>query len=267
MEVNDVSKIKVQSSKAGQASSGNSLQRSLTSLSADKVNVAKTEAVSVQVEARQSKDSNETGNARKRANNFISLINGVDSATDELQGLVESLDGIVEQAEASDISESRSTVLEKEANEILGAIRDKSIRRDSSSSDSSSETIRFEAEAELEKTLEVIFKESGDGALSLNKIALSPPENIIKTRASIKEAREQLARLRDAVDTAKSQAKELVDTVEVALQNAEASGTTVRDLDSALKLAGSIDSAISQNPDKAAEASRVNELSAKLLDS
>lgn len=264
MEVKDAKAVKVDSGKTSQQTPASARQRSVSALSAEKVNVGRSDEVSISNEGR-SERTRETS-TRERANNLINSINLVSDATDEISQLVGSLAGIAEQASSESVTPSRIQALEGEAREIVDAIKKRANTEvDGGGKPLAGDPLTIEAEEVLGETLEVILPDDSKNAFGLDNFPLSPAENIIKTRRSIEDARTRLEELKGAVNESKARVESVVANLDVALQNAEASTSSVRDLDQALQLTSQITGQIQSDPQAALSASQIEVESARKL--
>ncbi len=265
MDVKDVQSVKTQISKGSTAQSkGATQQRALSRLTAEKVDISRAEPVSLNVQERtKPSGAQET---RKKANDVINALNLVSDTTQEIDQMVQSLAGIAEQAASGALSESRISVLEQEADNLVREIKQRvETRGPQGENPLGGDPIKLEVEEELGKTLEVILPDTAKDAFGLQDVSLSPAENILRTRASIDSARQRLESLKEAVERSKSEVVEVVNAVDVALQNTEASSASIRDVDAALELSGKLRGSIDSQPDAALNANNFTEASLELL--
>lgn len=219
------------------------------SLSATPASAQPAEEVEIQIT-----DSTQfqTSDVRGRANQVINLVNVATTATDDIQKLVESIGGIVEQAQAPDLSDSRMAILEKEANQLVDEIRAKAQTTESGGiKPLLGDSVRFEVEERFGDALEIILPDTARNAFGLGQISLSLKDTIIDTITRVEQAKQQFEELRSSVDKAGVSVRRVVDTFEVALQNSEASKISIRSLDQALSLATNAHQQIGKNPDQA----------------
>ncbi len=245
----DVKEIKgLKPNPVPQTDGGKSLQRSAKSLTSTVVNVALSECVSVEISQKSGRNQESSKN-RERSNEIIGVINFADQATKEIEKLVDSVGGIVEQADSKDLSPDRIELLEKEANELLNEVR----KRASSAGPNgkkplSGESIELKIEEEIGKTLEVILPDDARDSFGIESVKLSTKDTIIQTRANIEEARTRLEQLKEAVNSAKGEVERNVAELEVALQNNEAASSSIRDLENALGLGADVSRRIVADP-------------------
>lgn len=181
-------------------------------------------------------------------NNIISVVNVANDATNEIGKLVESISGIAELAKDPNLPESRRSVLEKEANQLVDEIRKRA------SSDSNGvrpllgDKIRLEVEQKYGKALDIVLPDSAQEAFGLGTISFSKKEAVLDTITSVQQAQERLRQLQEAVHGATQSVRSVVDRMEVGFQNQEAAQISVRNVDHALMLATDMRSSIAQNP-------------------
>lgn len=196
--------------------------------------------------------SNSRSELRGKVNEIINVTNVATEATSQISDLVKSIDGIVEQAKAENTTDQRKAILEEEANQLVNEIKKAALQSaDNGVKPLAGGTIRLEVEERIGKTLEVILPDEASAAFGLGKISFSTKDSIISTIASVEAALNSITRLREAVSETAKNIEETVKAVDVAIQNAEASETSVRDLDMALRLASETSVVISKDPDKA----------------
>ncbi|MCI5065891.1 hypothetical protein MRY87_09220 [bacterium] len=237
-------------------------QKPAAALSSEKVNVSRVDPVRVEV----SQQPNRANSTRKSANDVINTLNVVSTITEEIDKIVTSLAGLADQASATDLPDSRRQILEDEAQQLLSALDERSqVQTDNGAKPLSGDPIELEVEEEFGKALKVILPETSKEQLGLGDIAISKVETILATRRSIGEARERLEELRSTVLETQNAVSEVLQRAEIASANQEASGSTIRDVDEALKLTGGIQSTISEQPAAALEAAQVSSSSIRLL--
>jgi flagellin-like hook-associated protein FlgL len=242
MDVKDVQNaknlLKNSANKPAQA-----LQKSLRSLSGSSLEQVKLEAVRLQVDAHR---HNSNAEVRARTNDAINVVNLVSDATTEIEKLVNSISGIVEQASSPKISESRRKVLEDEANHLVKEIRRKAqVKTSQGLRPLAGDKISLPVD---EKGIDISLPDAAKDAFGIGSIDLSPKDAITETRSALSHAREQVEKLKESVKQTQAQVKNTVDALEVALQNSEAAQTSIRDVDEALKVAGDTKVGISRDP-------------------
>lgn len=223
---------------------------SLRSVSPTSVNAVRSEPVALEVEPRsKSAKSNE---ARDAVNRAISSVNSAADGIAEIEKLVESIDGIVEQASSENTSAERREALEREANELVGEIRRRAQAvRTEEPPPPSGDKVRGEIEEKIGKTLRFILPEDASEAFGLKDITFPSTESILRTRAEVERVRQRVEELRESIKETQSEVVKTVDSLEVALQNNEAAASSVRDLDEALQLVGNTSSKIGENREAA----------------
>ncbi len=268
----DVKGIKDYSNSSGSNSSQAAQSKESTNVNSPKQKelraLASTQAAAVQAEVEvkiESRKANDNTRLRSRANDLINVVNTADEATAEIDKLVKSIDGIVQQASKEDLPEPRRAVLEKEANGLADEIRRKSNVDVSKVAGNADEEIRFEIEQSLGKSLESLFKEGAENAFGISQITFSPKESIINVRTSVAVAKERVEQLRSKVSDAKDQVGTSVAELDVALQNTASAESSLRDIDAALQVATQTKAGISKNPENAVSASRLSQNSLDLL--
>ncbi len=248
MDVKDVQNAKNLDNKAIK-NPAQALQKSLKALSAPSVERARVEAVRLELDVRRSLANAE---ARARTNDAINVVNVASDATAEIEKLVGSISGIVEQASNPKISESRRKVLEQEANQLVQEIRRKAqVKTSHGHRPLAGDKISLPIEEKDSKGIDIELPAEAKDAFGLGPIDLSPKDAISQTRSALSKAREQVEKLKDSVNRTQLQVKSTVDALEVALQNNEAAQTSIRDVDEALKVAGDTKVGIARDPGSA----------------
>lgn len=221
------------------------LQKPVKALNSSKVEVSAQDSVDKTVQ------STNTSNAeiREKLNSAINVVNLAMEATSEIDNLVKSIGGIVDQAKSESLTPSRRAVLEKEAKELVQEIKRKA---EVSSSDGvkplAGDKIRLEVEEKIGRTLDFVLPDLAKDGFGLGEIGFSRKEAIIQTVTNVEKARKNIQEIKKAVDETMDAVKSTVGTVEVALQNTEASEASIRDLDQAVKLARDTKLGIKSNP-------------------
>lgn len=203
----------------------------------------------VEVQAPPKRDSLALASSRSRANEAISVVNLTEEATAEIEKLVSSISGIVDQVDNPKLTGPRREVLEKEANQLVDEIRKRAATETlDGKKPLEGDPVRIELDKRFAKTLDIILPDSAKEAFGLGKLKFSAKEAIVQTRDIVARAQEQLNALKGAVQETKSSLKDSVAALEVALQNTEASSVSLRDVDQALKLAGDTKIGIARDP-------------------
>lgn len=255
MDVKDVKSLAAKTAKIQQTSESvkpSQLQRNGSQLSASTVNATRADSVNVKVEGRAGSKSEDVIKSRERANSLINVVNFAAEATEEIDKLVRSVDGIIEQASSESITPERTQVLESEANELINEIRRQAnLEGPDGSRPLAGDKVRVDLEEKLGKTLEVILPEAAKDAFGIGTVQFSTKDSILQTRTQVEEARLRLDSLKNAVSQVQRDVSESVAELEVAFQNSEAAAATIRDVEGALEKGNEVRSAIKLNPDDA----------------
>lgn len=243
MEVKDVAKIAV-------SSQGATTQKQVSgrTLATPGVSVPQQDAVAMETQQRSAGRSD----VRARFNDLVNVVNIASDTTTDLEKIVKSLGGIVEQVQGGNLSQGRTTTLEAEANGLVEEIRKKAEGASyNGTKPLAGDRVRLEVEEKLGKSLELALPADARNGLGIGKLAFSNPESINNSIASVEAAQAKLKEIRSAVDSTLQTIKGSASLIEVASQNTEASQVSVRDVDDALSLAGKTSSGITKNPDAA----------------
>ena len=171
---------------------------------------------------------------------------------DEIAKLVDSISGIVEQAQRPDLADTRLLALQKEANQLVAEIKNKAQSTESNGvRPLLGENVRFDIEQKYGYALEIILPDAAKEAFGLGQITQSMKDSIIDTLTRVEQAKKQFDKLRESVNQAGTSIRQGIDAVEVALQNSEASQTSIRSLDQALSLASKTYHGISKDNESA----------------
>ncbi len=221
-------------------------------VSIDTASATNTSTDSISIETSGKETSISLNEARSRLNSAIGAVNVASEATGEIEKIVKSLSGIVDQADDNSTPDNRRVALEKEANQLLDELK----RALTTSSPSglkplAGDKVRVEVEEKYGKSLDLLLPDHSSDSFGLSLISFSPKESILQTKTKVETARRQIEALREAVDKSKDAVTSVVARVEVAFQNSEASKTTIRDVDAALKLAGETENSIGKDPESA----------------
>ena len=212
--------------------------------------------------------SSQAADLREKANVAVSLTNVTSTATDDIEQMVASINGIVEQASAEQVNDRQLNLLEREANQLVAAIRNRALTTSSNGVNPLlGDKIKLEVEEKLGRTLEFILPDVAANSFGLGELSFTPRDMIIATIAKVNTAQEQVRQLRKAVDEVGVAVKEAVAKLEVTIRNSEAAAATVADVDAALHLAEETKGGITTNPQKALNSVGVlNRHSVNLLD-
>jgi flagellin-like hook-associated protein FlgL len=251
MEVNDIKKPTVDSGKVAQSVKSTPKQRSLSTLSAQSVDVARADSVSIKVDG-QGARSESTAKSRERANALINVVNFAAEATQGIDDLVRSVSGIADQVGKPETPPARAQVLESEANSLVEEIRKQANRPGPDGVRVlAGDSVTVDLEEKLGKTLEVLLPDHASDAFGLGTIEFSTKDAVIATRANIEQARQRLEVLKEAVSGARNEVVSSVNQLEVALQNDEAARSSIRDVEGALEVSNTVRSDIKLNPGSA----------------
>ena len=220
-----------QQAKSSEARSS-SQQRPLTSLGNQRVQTTATQTeasvfVARKVDVARTKE-------REKVNEAINAKNQIQLVSDRVSELVNSIEGIVEQAGGKEVSPRKRELLQREGNELIDEIKTEVGEVQLNEVPTlGGDDIR----GEIEKSFEAVRKLLPNGqrdAFGIGEIKL---DEIVDTRTKIAEAQEQLQQLREAVSSTSSAIGQAVQELEVAIANTEASEASIRDVEEAIKAA------------------------------
>lgn len=202
---------------------------------------------------------------RAKFNEVVGAVHIASSATAQIEKLVKSLGGIVEQVAERPVSDKRRQILEEEANQLVGEIhKTAQVTTASGLRPLAGDPIRLEAEEQLGQTLDVILPDDANNGFHLGQIKFSTKEAIINTRANLLVAEARARELREAVSNSSELVKNAAAAIDVATQNSEAAESSLRDLDAAAELVSNTRKQIGQQPEAAVAAAGV--LTARIAD-
>ena len=187
--------------------------------------------------------------ARANLNNLISTTNVASNAVEEISKLVHSIGGIVEQAASGKVDPAKIPLLEREANQLVDAIKfTAQVQAPDGSKPLGGDPItsRWEAQA-----LEIILPDLSNHELGFGLITLSKSDFVLNTRAAVNRSQEQLRTLQESLKGVSERAQSMMAELDVASQNAEASNASLRDVESALHFAGATRISIAEHPQEA----------------
>ena len=209
----------------------------------------------------------ETQTVRSSANSVIDLVNNVSDATAQIDQLVKSLGGILEQASGNQLPERRAQALENEANQLVSKIKELAGNSSKySTSASQDSTLRSQVEAKLGKPLEQILPSEITANFGIENVNLTQQDSVLQTLKKVKEARDTLDKIQKQATQAKDVVADFLSSQDVAEQNSASAESSIRDVDQAVKLASNTRSTIFNNPDQALSAvGNVEDNSLKLL--
>lgn len=189
---------------------------------------------------------------RARLNDAISITNVAVESTKQIDKYLKSIDGILEQVSDEKVPPQRKEVLEAEANELVKQIKKETkTSAPDGSKPLSGDKIRLELEEKIGKALEVILPDDAKEAFNLGEIRFSAKESILSVRAAVIEAKAKLESLKETVGKTAKSVQDAATIFDVAVQNAEASTSSVRDVDAAISLAAGLGNGIESAPSKA----------------
>ncbi|MCB0311181.1 MAG: hypothetical protein KDD42_08095 [Bdellovibrionales bacterium] len=253
MDVNDVKKTTAKGQATQSQSAVRKSLRPSNSLNSAQVLQQSQEIVTLSLSNSNTESLKET-KVRSGANQLISQMNLSSQAAGEIEDLVKSLDGIVQQATQSELPERRLAALEKEAKELVGKINE--VAQTTSASTSTikvDDDVRAEIEQRIGKTLDAILPDNPDELIGISEISLSPKDSIINTIANVTAARERIEGVRRTIDQTRGAVGAIVAALDVAAQNSAASEASIRDVDQAVELASQARIGIFEDPGAALE--------------
>lgn len=227
-------------------------QVSLKSLSARSLNTARTDSVNIGQKSLKRLDNTST---RKIANSSIDAVNFVSSQVSGIADFVKGLSGIVAQASDESLSNDRRKALEREANQLVEAIK---LRANTPAPTGelplAGDEIKFDLEDKIGKTLEVMLPEDASKAFGIGVVQFTTKDTIIKTRNIVADAKTKLANLQQAVSSVRDEVTRTIAELEVAMQNGEATRSSIRDVEGALEISDDIRKSVKLNPKLARDA-------------
>ncbi len=206
--------------------------------------------VSVQVTTRA--DTAQQNKSRSAVNSIIAIVNVASEAASDINKLVESISGIVEQASETEMPENRRAALEREANQLVNEVK-KKVHTEAPGGirPLAGDKVRVEVEEKVRKTLEVVLPDLAQDNLGLGVIRFSPKEAIIDTKVSIETARKRVDQLSQTLEQAKAYVKLSADELEASVSNNGSAAKALRDIDNAFATADGTQVLISADPEKA----------------
>jgi flagellin-like hook-associated protein FlgL len=250
MDIKETGSVRASSDKSSKEATESVLDRNPNGapLRAQLEKIAITDAVKSSI----TRNQNNSADFRLRANQVIEAVNVADSATSEIKKLADSISGIVDQASDPKTPQARIAVLQREANQLVSAIKSQVNKTtESGVQPLAGDQIQLVVEKELGKTLSFLLPADGKENFGLGTVEFSTLEAIIQTRQTVANARARIEELRGAVDTTRGAVTTEISRAEVALQNSEAANSSVRDVDSALELLTDTSDKIRSSPDTA----------------
>lgn len=181
-----------------------------------------------------------------KLNQTISSLNIAESSITKIDNLVGSISGLADQVKNRDFPQARIPKLETEAEDLLSEV-DNEIGK-TVNSFGVEDKIREKVEKTLGESLDAILPKDEKRAFRISKIDFSTKDSIISVRTNIEVAKERINQLKDALNESKTEVTNEMIRIEVENSNRQASESSVRDLESALKLVDKTANGISENP-------------------
>ena len=248
----DVNEVKPKIPVTGNSNSTRQRPASALDKAKIKINAAPRVPENDTVATQEPSPSRDSQAIRSRINEAINASNLAVQSVNKISELVNSIDGIVEQVASPRTGVERRKALEKEAQELVSALR--STTKEARSVPLQ-EKPKFQSDEELEKvirkTLESVLPDDTDEALGLKEINFSTADTIVATRAQVERAQKRAEALRASVVDTNKVLSSAVTNIDIALQNSEAANSSVRDLDEALRLTSQAGSRIRSDPERA----------------
>lgn len=231
------------------ADSAPRLQRPIKNITSLAVQSAEGKAdVRVELTARP----DEASDRLAATNEVIGIINFATQVTEEIDGLVRHVAGLTTQVSTDVVPEHRRSVLEHEAREAIAALRDRSFSAPQTPVGGSlDEAVRAELEQTLGRTLDFLLPETVATAFDLGKVDFSTKEAILRTQTTIEVARQRIEQLKSGLAGSRDVVQRALASEEIAVENRRAAGSSVRDLNHAMDLAGAAWSGIRGDPEGA----------------
>lgn len=185
-------------------------------------------------------------------NTAIGVANVAANAVDEIDRYVRGIIGIVEQVDDGNVPGNRIGILENEANQLVEAVKETiKVQTPNGIHPLEGEAYTAAVEESLGKTLEVILPDLSRDALGLGEVKLTTRDFILNTRAAVLRSQEQIQSLREALNETTKKLTQIAAEVDIAAQNIESSNATIREVESALSMAGKTGTNINENPNEA----------------
>ena len=157
------------------------------------------------------------------------------------------LNGILDQG-LKEGSEVRRQALEKEAKQIVRAIREKTANLNNREFNNiGADPLLSEVEAKIGRTLEMIFPEEGAGD-ALSNFNFNNKDLIIAVQTKILRASNYISSLRKQDEKKDSELKRILDKADTAQVNVESSQTSLRDVEGAFALVSETSKLIGIDP-------------------
>ncbi|RIL09581.1 MAG: hypothetical protein DCC75_06185 [Proteobacteria bacterium] len=208
-----------------------------------------TEAARIELRPKPQRGSEE---ARAKLNRVVNIANVAGDATKVIGSFVDAIRGLVEQVDNSENSPERREALEKEANQLIEAIKRTAHE---SSYDGvkplAGDTIRLEIEQKIGRVLDVILPDDAKDAFGLTGVVFSRKDAIIETSTSIARARKRIDELGDSIDKLSQQLRDLAKTIDEDFESGPALPDKVRNVEGAVDLAQETKASIANEPKRA----------------
>lgn len=204
---------------------------------------------------------------REAFNSALSKLNVASEVTGKISEYVSGVKGMLALAADPKTPTARVAILEQEAKALASEISDLSGKAEVDGTKIlAGDPIVLELEKNIGKTLRVLLPTDAREAFGLKDISFTKADVIIQTRAAVERAARQIDELRTAVERATADFSRAGVEAEVALQNSEASGSSVRDLDDAVDLASNAVLQLTTKPKIALDSNSLTPRSLELLE-
>ncbi|MCB0338023.1 MAG: hypothetical protein KDD53_00395 [Bdellovibrionales bacterium] len=248
----DVSEVKKPAEvQAGSSTNTTGLKQSKVaknSLAATSVASIAQQTDSVEIRTETSRANNPV---RDKANRIINEVNLTIQATEDITNIFSSVEGIVVQAGEQETTPERKKVLEKEANSLLEEARKVAQKAtDQSGADPANDEVELQIEKEL-APLRKLLPDEAKSSFGISVVDFSTEDAIVNTRIEVERAVRQLKDLSERVNNSSENIRSRLSELEVAAQNSEASQSSIRDVDQALRLGADIAGRIGGDPQNA----------------
>lgn len=267
MDVKGIKNLAVRISNSSQLAAKNSSAEQRKAVETQAVSSAQIGKLATETEVKvEKRKPSEYSKSQERINQVISSLNVADEAAQEIDKLVKSVSGIVEQVDRPALSDTRKVALNNEAQDLVKEIKKQADVNVLSFQDTPEGVRKVEIAKKIEQTLKALFHDGANSAFGINDIKLDRKESIIQVRTNIAVARERVEHLRSQVTEAKKFVEASLTELDVAQQNAEASEVSIRQVEDALSLATTTGRFISRSPEQATAANKVGPDALRLLD-
>ncbi len=193
-------------------------------------------------------------NVFTETNSAISATNLALAATEEISSLAKSIEGIALQASDPELSDVRRSVLEKEANELVQAIKERTlIETADGAKPLTGDKISVEVLEKIGKALELILPDDGKENFGLGRISFSPKEAIIDAITNVRRAQARIEQLQEAVKQTAAKIQNVVAGLDQTIGNNAAGSESIKEVDSAVRLSSKTREDILQDPKTAVQ--------------